>query len=52
MAVGLLIGVGAAITIDAAVLAREPAPVSNRPRIVPGLALTPEKRALVLNGTF
>jgi hypothetical protein len=52
IAVGILIGAGTAIAIDAAVLAREPAPDSTRPRIVPGLALTPERRALVLNGTF
>src|SRR5688572_7414027 len=52
IALGVLIGAGTAIAIDAAVLAREPAPDSTRPRIVPGLALTPEKRALVLNGTF
>jgi hypothetical protein len=56
MALGLLVGVGSAMAIDAAVLAREPAParerVAARPRLVPGVSLTPDKRALVLNGTF
>ena len=56
---GFVLGVGAAIAIDAAVLAREPArrparerTSATRPRLAPGIALTPEKRALVLSGTF
>ena len=55
-AVGLLIGAGAAIAIDAAVLARKPAPerrrIATAPRLAPAIALTPERRALVLSGTF
>jgi hypothetical protein len=58
-AVGVLLGMAAAVTIDAAVLAHEPAKkrapgriASVRPRLAPSVALTPEKRALVLSGTF
>jgi hypothetical protein len=54
VAAGFLLGAGAAIAIDAAVLARETRhePVAERPRLTPRIAITPERRALVLSGTF
>jgi hypothetical protein len=42
-----------AITIDAAVLARKPPPEPvARPRLAPSIVVTPERRVLMLSGTF
>lgn len=58
--IGLMIGAGAAIALDAALLARKetrssdhrPRPSAQRPRLSPGVVVTAERRALVLAGSF
>jgi len=56
IAAGVFLGYATAVTLDAAVLARESAPAERsataRPRVSPGIAVTGKSRALVLAGTF
>jgi hypothetical protein len=57
--IGILVGAGTAIALDAILLAREetsssdrPLKSAARPRVSPGVVMTGERRALVLSGIF
>jgi hypothetical protein len=55
-AIGILLGMGVAVAIDAALLAREPAPprreAERAVRLAPALTLTPGRASLSLGGIF